>query len=134
MKRLLLDTHAFLWWISEHYQMLGEKVIAAVENSDNQIYVSAATPWEISIKKNLGKLKAPDDISSIIDDEGFEEMAITGFHGEQAGDLPNYHKDPFDRVIIAQAQAEGLVIVTNDAQFAKYGIKIMPTGIKRDAR
>ena len=128
MKRLLLDTNTFLWWISDHFKKLGNNTIESIQNPNNQVFVSAVTPWEISIKKSLGKLKAPDDISSIIEEEGFMELAISGFHGEQSGLLPQHHKDPFDRVIIAQAQAEGLIIVTNDSQFEKYGIRIMQPG------
>ena len=124
MKRLLLDTHAFLWWLSDDAQ-LGEETRRAISNPRNQVYISAASTWEISIKKTIGKLSAPDDMDAIVEDEGFDKLPITLFHGEQAGLLPEHHKDPFDRMLIAQAQAEGLIIVTNDEKIARYNIRTM---------
>ena len=79
--------------------------------------------WEISIKKALGKLDAPDDLTSVLDKDGFETLAISFFHGEQAGALPLLHRDPFDRMLVAQAQAEGLEVLTADARIAAYGIR-----------
>ena len=124
MKRLLLDTHVLLWWLSDDAQ-LGEETRRAISNPRNQVYVSAASTWEISIKKTIGKLSAPDDMDAIVEDEGFDKLPITLFHGEQAGLLPEHHKDPFDRMLIAQAQAEGLIIVTNDEKIARYNIRTM---------
>ena len=124
MKRLLLDTHALLWWLSDDAQ-LGEETRRAISNPRNQVYISAASTWEISIKKTIGKLSAPDDMDAIVEDEGFDKLPITLFHGEQAGLLPEHHKDPFDRMLIAQAQAEGLIIVTNDKKIARYNIRKM---------
>lgn len=127
MKRLLLDTHVLLWWLSDDSQ-LGEKTRRAISNPRNQVYVSAASTWEISIKKTMGKLSAPDDMDAIVEDEGFDKLPITLFHGEQAGLLPEHHKDPFDRMLIAQAQSEGLIIVTNDEKITQYGIRTMDAG------
>jgi PIN domain nuclease of toxin-antitoxin system len=124
VKRLLLDTHALLWWLSDDSQ-LGEDTRRVISNPRNQVYVSAASTWEISIKKTIGKLSAPDDMDVIVEDEGFDKLPITLFHGEQAGLLPEHHKDPFDRMLIAQAQAEGLIIVTNDEKIARYNIRTM---------
>ena len=89
------------------------------------MYVSTASTWEISIKKSIGKLTAPDDMDAIVESEGFEKLPITLFHGDQASSLPGLHKDPFDRMLIAQAQSEGLVIVTNDEKIIQYKIRIM---------
>ena len=124
MKRLLLDTHVLLWWLSDDPQ-LGSVARQAISDPRNQIYISAASTWEISIKKSLGKLAAPDDMDAIVDDEHFDKLPITLFHGEQAGMLPGHHKDPFDRMLIAQAQSEGLVIVTSDEKITRYGIRTM---------
>jgi PIN domain nuclease of toxin-antitoxin system len=124
VKRLLLDTHAFLWWLSDDSQ-LGEDTRRVISNPRNQVYVSAASTWEISIKKTIGKLSAPDDMDAIVEDEGFDKLPITLFHGEQAGLLPEHHKDPFDRMLIAQAQAEGLIIITNDEKITRYNIRTM---------
>jgi PIN domain nuclease of toxin-antitoxin system len=124
VKRLLLDTHALLWWLSDDAQ-LGAETRRAISNPRNQVYVSAASTWEISIKKTIGKLSAPDDMDAIVEDEGFDKLPITLFHGEQAGLLTEHHKDPFDRMLIAQAQAEGLIIITNDEKIARYNIRTM---------
>ena len=124
MRRLLLDTHVLLWWLQGD-ERLGSQLVEQVSDSRNEVFVSAATTWEISIKRALGKLKAPDDMSSVIEDNGFLELPISMFHGDQAGLLPDIHKDPFDRMLIAQAQAEGLVLVTHDSNIKKYGIRTM---------
>jgi PIN domain nuclease of toxin-antitoxin system len=124
LKRLLLDTHVLLWWLSDDAQ-LGQSTRQAIADPRNDVYISAASTWEISIKKSLGKLSAPDDMDSIIDDEGFDKLPISLFHGDQAGMLPGHHKDPFDRMLVAQAQSEGLVIVTNDEKITRYGIRVM---------
>lgn len=125
MRRVLLDTHAFLWWLSDDPR-LGEKVRRIISDGRNQIFVSAVTGWEISIKKALGKLEAPSNLDAIIEDEGFEHLPITFFHGEQAGALPDYHKDPFDRMLVAQSQAEGLELITSDEYIPRYGIRTIP--------
>jgi len=124
MKRLLLDTQALLWWLSDNAS-LGKKARITIEEPRNEVFVSAASSWEISIKKNIGKLMAPDDIDSIVEDEGFIKLPISLYHGEQAGQLPNIHKDPFDRMLIAQAQAEGLILVTSDGYISEYKVKVM---------
>ena len=127
MKRLLLDTHVLLWWLSDHTS-LGSQARQAIGDPRNQVFISAVTGWEISIKKGLGKLTAPDDMDRIVTDEGFDELPISFFHGEQAGLLTEHHKDPFDRMLVAQAQAEGLVIVTSDKIISRYGIRTMDAG------
>jgi PIN domain nuclease of toxin-antitoxin system len=124
VKRLLLDTHVLLWWLSDDPQ-LGKASRQAISNPRNQVYVSAASTWEISIKKSIGKLSAPEDLDAIVESEGFDKLPITLFHGEQAGLLPGHHKDPFDRMLIAQAQSDGLVIVTNDEKITQYRIRTM---------
>jgi PIN domain nuclease of toxin-antitoxin system len=122
MKRLLLDTQALLWWLADD-PLLGEKTKATIAEKNNDVYVSAATTWEISIKKAIGKLDAPDDMDTIVEEENFLKLPITLFHGQAAGMLPSHHRDPFDKMLIAQAQAEGLTIITSDAIFAKYGVR-----------
>lgn len=124
MQRLLLDTHVFLWWLVNH-PGLGPKVRDAIGDERNQVYVSAASGWEISIKKALGKLDAPDNLDAVVEDEGFAHLPITFYHAEQAGLLPPHHRDPFDRILLAQAQAEGLVLVTDDHMIRKYGARTL---------
>ena len=96
-------------------------------DSANQVFVSAAAAWDISVKKTNGKLIAPDNVEALVEHEGFEELPITLFHAESAGCLPWHHSDPFDRMLIAQAQAqaEGLVLVTRDKQIPQYGIRVL---------
>lgn len=125
MQRLLLDTHAFLWWISDDLQ-LGDRARDTIADTRNDIYVSAASGWEIAIKKSISKITAPDNLDAIVEDAGFLHLPITFFHGEQAGNLPQHHKDPFDRMLVAQAQAEGLTIVTRDQHIPMYGVHTLP--------
>lgn len=121
MRRLLLDTHTLLWWLADDPQ-LGTTAREFIGDVRNTVIVSAASAWEISIKRALGKLKAPENLCALVEDDGFELLPITFFHGERAGGLPPLHRDPFDRMLIAQAQAEGLDIVTSDGNIKKYGV------------
>ena len=123
MKRILLDTHTLIWWMSGSEQ-LGKLSQQMITDEQNQVYVSAASIWEMSIKRQMGKLQIPDDLDSIIEELGFEKLDISLFHAEQAGSLPMHHKDPFDRMLIAQAQAEGLQLISTDEHFPKYGINL----------
>jgi PIN domain nuclease of toxin-antitoxin system len=115
-----MDTHALLWWLAD--EGLTAEVRDAVAEPANLVMVSAASAWEISIKKALGKLKAPDDIERQVDEGGFSPLQISIAHGIAAGQLPRHHDDPFDRLLIAQAFAEGLTIVTHDKRFADYHV------------
>lgn len=127
MKRLLLDTHVFLWWLADD-PLLGARARSEIVNGRNAIHVSAATVWEISIKRALGKLQAPEFIEKIVEEERFIKLPISLRHGELAGALPPLHRDPFDRMMIAQAGAEDLALVTADGQFEQYGVKLMKAG------
>jgi PIN domain nuclease of toxin-antitoxin system len=122
MQRLLLDTHVVLWWLIDDARLgpLARKLIA---DPDNTVFVSAASGWEIAIKQALGKIDVPPDLDAEMMREGFASLPITFFHGQQAGALPPHHRDPFDRMLVAQAQAEGLLLVTADPQFGAYGIR-----------
>lgn len=121
MQRFLLDTHVLLWWLDGSPE-LGPHCKDLIADQRNQVYVSAATTWEISIKKAIGKLEAPDDIDSIVEDEGFSKLPISLYHGQLAGSLPMLHRDPFDRMLIAQAQAEGLILMTTDSNIGQYNL------------
>lgn len=124
MRKLLLDTHALLWWLADHPR-LGLKAKSLIAEPRNVVYVSAAILWEISIKKSLGKLSATENLDQVVEEEGFTKLPISCFHGDQAGLLPKHHKDPFDRMLIAQAQSEGLSIITNDEIFSSYSVQIV---------
>ena len=121
MKRILLDTHALLWWL-EGDNKLGNKAKKLIIDANNEIFISAATPWEISIKKQKGLLSAPDGLDDIVEKEGFLALPISLYHGELAGRLPTYHNDPFDRILIAQGQCESLSVLTADSDFMKYDL------------
>jgi len=123
--RLLLDTHALLWWLAD--EGLSEQARKAIADPANLVMVSAASTWEISIKKTLGKLTAPDDLERQVHESGFTPLPIDLAHGIAAGQLPRRHDDPFDRMLIAQAVAEGLTIVTHDKHFADYEVAMLPT-------
>ena len=124
MRRLLLDTHAFLWWLSDD-PSLGADARQMIGEPRNQVLVSAASIWEISIKQAKGMLEAPEDLEALVEDEGFTKLPISLFHGQQAGKLPEIHRDPFDRMLIAQAQAEGLELITADGIIPQYGVRVV---------
>lgn len=121
---LLLDTHALLWWLAD--EELSAPARAAIADPDRLVAVSAATVWEISIKRQLGKLEAPNDLLDAIAASGFEPLDITIGHADAAGALPPHHRDPFDRMLVAQARAEGLAIVTRDPAIEAYGVDTLP--------
>ena len=123
MQRCLLDTHVLLWWLSDDLQ-LGERARQMIRDPRNQIFVSAASTWEISIKSALGKLDVPADIDSVVEDEGFSKLPISLYHGQLAGQLPSIHRDPFDRMLIAQAQSEGLILMTADETIPQYKLRV----------
>jgi PIN domain nuclease of toxin-antitoxin system len=113
-----------LWWLA-HDPLLGSEAYKAIGDAQNDVYVSAATTWEASIKKALGKLEAPDDLDHIVEEERFLKLPISLYHGQIAGQLPAHHRDPFDRMLVAQAQAEGLTIVTADRNIPRYGMQTL---------
>ena len=121
MQRFLLDTHTLLWWLNDSPE-LGPRCRQMISNDRNQVFVSAATTWEISIKMAIGKLRAPEDMDSVVEDEGFSKLPISLYHGQLAGSLPAHHRDPFDRMLIAQAQAEGLILITADENISLYNL------------
>jgi PIN domain nuclease of toxin-antitoxin system len=119
---LLLDTHVLLWWHddNERLQAPVRKLIAHA----GVVRVSAASAWELSIKHALGRLKLSDSIGTLIERGGFEELPITVAHTEQVAALPHHHADPFGRMLVAQAQLEGLTLVTHDRQLQAYQVTI----------
>jgi PIN domain nuclease of toxin-antitoxin system len=122
--RLLLDTHALLCWLAD--EGLTTQALDAIADPANVVVVSAASAWEISIKKALGKLAAPDDLEQQVHAGGFLSLPVSIAHGVAAGQLERHHEDPFDRMLIAQAYAEGLTIVTRDKRFSEYGVTLLP--------
>ncbi|MCP4749426.1 MAG: type II toxin-antitoxin system VapC family toxin [Proteobacteria bacterium] len=121
---LFLDTHVLLWWLDDN-PSLSEKVRRAIANVENIVIVSTAVIWEMRIKQALGKLEIPSGLIDVIKRQGFEILPITADHAYAVGDLPAHHRDPFDRMIIAQAGMEGFTTITHDALFKKYGIPVL---------
>jgi len=121
---LLLDTHVLLWWLDDH-PTLSKKTKAAIADGKNPVFVSAVVIWEIRIKQALGKLKIPRNFRRVLDDQSFEMLDITVEHAHAVGDLPAYHRDPFDRMLVAQAKVERLTLVTRDIRLKKYKIPLI---------
>ncbi|MCY1688768.1 type II toxin-antitoxin system VapC family toxin [Yersinia enterocolitica] len=124
MKRLLIDTHVFIWWLTND-PSLGSLTRSVISKGGNIVYVSAVTPWEISIKRSIGKLEFDADVDEAMERNNFYALSISHAHAEQAGNLPRHHGDPFDRMLIAQSQMEGLILVSADTAFSPYGIRLM---------
>ena len=122
--RLLLDTHVLLWWLRDD-RRLPARFSAAITDPVNEVLVSAATIWETSSKIALGTLETSGDLVEEIDANGFTELPITARHAQRAGALPRHHDDPFDRLLIAQAQLDSLRLVTLDAGFRAYDVQLL---------
>jgi PIN domain nuclease of toxin-antitoxin system len=120
---LLLDTHVVIWWLADD-DTLSEGIKDRLDREPD-VYVSAATVWEVAIKQALGKLEPPD-LPEVILGSGFRHLPITADHGVAAARLPQHHRDPFDRVLVAQARTEGLTLVTRDPQIHKYDVDLLP--------
>ena len=123
---LLVDTHVLLWWLADD-PALSRGARDALAAPEHRCVVSAATAWEIAIKRALGKLEAPDDLRRTLLLAGFDELAITVDHASVAGALPRHHDDPFDRMLVAQALVEELTVLTVDPRFDAYGVKVLGT-------
>ena len=118
---LLLDTHVLLWWLDDP-AALEAPARRLIADPRNRVFVSAAVAWEIAVKRQLGKLDAPDNLETALAEERFQHLPITVRHALAVAELPAIHGDPFDRIQIAQARLEGLTIVTRDATIPRYGV------------
>ncbi|NND04234.1 MAG: type II toxin-antitoxin system VapC family toxin [Acidimicrobiia bacterium] len=116
-----MDSHIVVWWLEDN-QSLGSQCRELIADAD-EAYFSAVTPWELGIKRSLGKLTMPEGLSDVLESEGFKSLSITAAHAELAPSLPPHHRDPFDRMLVAQAQLETLVLVTADNTLAGYDIE-----------
>jgi PIN domain nuclease of toxin-antitoxin system len=125
--RFLLDTHVLLWWLADDPR-LSDPAAEAIEDGRNVALVSAASIWEIEIKRAKGVLKVPDDILEQMDAAGFAPLPITHVHAWEAGRLPRHHDDPFDRMLVAQAVAEKVTLITSDGAIASYPVDRLSAG------
>ncbi|MFD9421173.1 MULTISPECIES: type II toxin-antitoxin system VapC family toxin [unclassified Streptomyces] len=121
--RLLLDTRVVMWWIADSAHLSAS--LKELLETEPAVYVSAVSPWEITIKQFLGRLEGPGDLAEQVRDLQFRALPITADHGVRAGRLPMVHADPFDRILIAQAQAEGMVLVTRNRWIPQYDVQVM---------
>lgn len=124
--RLLLDTHAFVWWL-EGNTTIRREIRDLIDGDTSEVHVSAATAWEIATKFRLGKLpsaaRAAEDCLGCIESHGFRALSVTVEHGQRAGSLPGPHRDPFDRMLVAQALVENLALVSNERAFDQFGVQ-----------
>ena len=124
--RLLLDTHAFLWWVNDG-PSVSRRARSAIGDAANECFLSLASSWEIAIKVSLGKLKLPGEVSRFVQEQlevnGFSLLAVSLEHVSGVADLPFHHGDPFDRLLAAQARYDQLAVVSSDPTFTKYGVK-----------
>ena len=123
--RLLLDAHALLWWLADD-PSLGDAARTLIADPENEVLVSAATVWEIAIKRALSKLEAPADLVAALAESGFVEAPVTAVDGERAGDLDSHHRDPLDRMLVAQAARLDATVITRDPVFERYGTRTVP--------
>ena len=124
MNRYLLDTHIILWWLYDDPK-LSKVQRNIIQDSQNEIFVSSASVWEIEIKRNLGKLIVDDAYFKAIEDDGFIFLKIEPYHSLGLRELPDIHNDPFDRMLIAQAISEKMVLISRDAQIKRYDLKVI---------
>ena len=126
--RILLDTHAFLWWIADD-QRLSQRSIDLISDGNNELLFSAASGWEIAIKAGLGRLDVPDPLDRFVSEQLFRNhigvLPVQLSHALHVHTLPQLHRDPFDRILIAQAQVESLPILSSDKWFAGYDVEVL---------
>lgn len=126
--RLLLDTQAFLWWASSP-EKLSPRARRAIEDNTNEVFVSAATAWEIAIKAHLGRLELTEDprrfVPAQIAEHSFQPLPVQIHHAVSVAGLPDIHRDPFDRLLVAQAMVENLSLATADRKLREYGVKVV---------
>lgn len=122
---LLLDTHLVLWWMAGEASRISKKALAALGSDGIEPIVSAVTVWEAAIKRGLGKLDAPADLLAQLELAGVELLPITARHADLVASLPPHHRDPFDRLLVAQATIEGLALVSHDESLREYDIEVV---------
>ena len=126
--KILLDTHAFLWWITDD-QKLSSRAREVISDAENELFFSAASGWEISIKVQLGRLKLPEEPERFIPEQlrmnFIRSLPIQMRHALFVSTLPNHHRDPFDRMLVAQAQLEEMSIISADLQMSRYQIELI---------
>jgi PIN domain nuclease of toxin-antitoxin system len=123
--RLLLDTNALLWILMAP-DRLRKTAAEAIRSEESDVWASVVSPWELAIKASHGKLRAPDDLSARLDRARVSLLPISLRHADAVASLPHHHRDPFDRMLVAQAQVEGMTLVTSDRELAQYQVALLP--------
>jgi PIN domain nuclease of toxin-antitoxin system len=121
---LLLDTHALLWWLDDN-PTLSAEARDAIADGRNLVFVSAVVIWEVRIKQSLRKLQLPSNFREVLSSQTFDELPLTVDHAHRLAELPPLHRDPFDRMLVAQAMAERLTIVTRDPDIPRYPVRTL---------
>lgn len=121
---MLLDTHAALWWLADD-ERLGRDAARQLDDDSNRVLLSAAVVWEVAVKRSLGKLLAPADLASTLLGAGAQPLPVTLDHAAAVEALPWHHRDPFDRILVAQALSEGATIASHDARLQKYAVPLV---------
>jgi PIN domain nuclease of toxin-antitoxin system len=124
LTELLVDTHVLLWWRGDH-RRLSSRAHKSIADPDNTLFFSAASIWEMAIKRAAGKLDVPEDLLDTMAERGFIELPVLSRHGLLAGALPPHHRDPFDRMLVAHAQSEDFTLVTGDKRIAAYDVPVL---------
>ena len=122
--KLLLDTHAALWWLADDPR-IGDEVVRQLTDDTNQVLISAVVVWEVAIKRSLGKLDAPEGVAHTLLDAGAQPLPVTIDHAAAVERLPWHHRDPFDRLLVAQALTEDAAIVSRDNPLSQYGATVV---------
>lgn len=122
--KLLLDTHIVLWWLDDEPR-LSAAARRAISDPSNQVLLSAVVVWEIRIKEAIGKLALPENFTSALEEEDFLHLPITTKHAHALAKLPMLHRDPFDRMLICQAQEEGASLITADSAMGRYDVELL---------
>jgi PIN domain nuclease of toxin-antitoxin system len=122
--KLLLDTHAALWWLGDD-ERVGRDARRELSDTSNDVLLSAAVVWEVAIKRSLGKLRAPSGFADALRGAGATMLPVSAEHAAAVEHLPWHHRDPFDRLLVAQAEIEGASLVSRDEQLAAYGVQLV---------
>jgi PIN domain nuclease of toxin-antitoxin system len=125
VKQLLLDTNVALWLLFGDRARVSDTAVETLENDENEVALSAASVWEIAIKRSLGKLSVADGWAAALRRLGFEPLPVTALHAEAVEQLPWHHRDPFDRLLVAQAIVERRVLVSADRRLLAYGVDVL---------
>lgn len=123
--RLLLDTHTLLWTLAEP-DRLSAKALAAITAEDSNVFVSIVSPWEMAIAKARGRMNPPDDLEDRLQQNRFELIPVRMRHVRAIESMPHHHRDPFDRMLIAQAQVDGMTLISVDRKMRQYPVSLMP--------